>query len=177
LPDKKVRFDDFEIDYGRFQLARCGKTVRLEGLPLQLLMFLVENRGQLITANRFPASCGAKTCSSTWSRALTPRSGKSAVLSQTMPRSRNTCKPWSEEVIGSWLPMRKKTHRSRHRRPKGLLFRRKIWAGPSWLPLDSTQKIPSELQRFQSPPEIPVANFSRGGWMCSYRVIEKVVQG
>ena len=49
MPDKKVRFDDFELDYGRFQLCRCGRPVRLEGLPLQLLMFLVENRGQLVT--------------------------------------------------------------------------------------------------------------------------------
>ncbi len=47
--DKKVRFDDFELDYGRFQLCRCGSPVRLEGLPLQLLMFMVERRGQLVT--------------------------------------------------------------------------------------------------------------------------------
>jgi DNA-binding winged helix-turn-helix (wHTH) protein len=49
LPDKKIRFDDFELDYGRFQLSRHGRSVRLEGLPLQLLMFLVEKRGQLVT--------------------------------------------------------------------------------------------------------------------------------
>jgi DNA-binding winged helix-turn-helix (wHTH) protein len=49
VPEKKVRFDDFELDYGRFQLCRRGIPVRLEGLPLQLLMFLVENRGQLVT--------------------------------------------------------------------------------------------------------------------------------
>ncbi len=33
----------------RFQLVRRGSTVKLEGLPLQLLMFLVENKGQLVT--------------------------------------------------------------------------------------------------------------------------------
>ncbi len=60
MPDKKVRFDDFEIDYGRFQLARCGKTVRLEGLPLQLLMFLVENRGQLITREQISSQLWGK---------------------------------------------------------------------------------------------------------------------
>lgn len=47
--DKKVRFDDFEIDFGRFQLFRKGEPVRLEGLPLQLLMFLIENQRQLVT--------------------------------------------------------------------------------------------------------------------------------
>ncbi len=49
MPEKMVRFDDFQLDYGRFQLRRGGVPVQLEGLPLQLLMFLVENRGQLVT--------------------------------------------------------------------------------------------------------------------------------
>jgi DNA-binding winged helix-turn-helix (wHTH) protein len=46
---KKVRFADFQLDFGRFQLYRNGRPVRLEGLPLQLLMFLIENQSQLVT--------------------------------------------------------------------------------------------------------------------------------
>jgi DNA-binding winged helix-turn-helix (wHTH) protein len=49
LPEKRIRFGDFQLDYGSYQLCRCGTPVRLEGLPLQLLMFLVDNRGQLVT--------------------------------------------------------------------------------------------------------------------------------
>jgi DNA-binding winged helix-turn-helix (wHTH) protein len=49
MPEKKIRFAEFELDFGRFQLCRGGTPVRLEGLPLQLLMFLIENRGQLVT--------------------------------------------------------------------------------------------------------------------------------
>src|SRR6266700_6625344 len=49
MPEKKVRFAEFELDFGRFQLYRSGLPVRLEGLPLQLLMFLIENRSQLVT--------------------------------------------------------------------------------------------------------------------------------
>jgi DNA-binding winged helix-turn-helix (wHTH) protein len=49
MPETKVRFGEFELDFGRFQLYRNAKPVRLEGLPLQLLMFLAENPGQLIT--------------------------------------------------------------------------------------------------------------------------------
>jgi DNA-binding winged helix-turn-helix (wHTH) protein len=60
LPDKKVRFDDFELDYGRFQLFQAGKPVRLEGLPLQLLMFLVENRGQMVTREDISAALWSK---------------------------------------------------------------------------------------------------------------------
>lgn len=49
MPGKKICFDDYEMDYGRFQLYRGGEPVRLEGLPLQLLMFLLENPRQLVT--------------------------------------------------------------------------------------------------------------------------------
>lgn len=59
-PEKKVRFDDFELDYARFQLYRSGSAVRLEGLPLQLLMFLVEKRGQLVTREQISAELWSK---------------------------------------------------------------------------------------------------------------------
>jgi DNA-binding winged helix-turn-helix (wHTH) protein len=49
MPEKKVRFAEFELDFGRFQLSRGGSPVRLEGLPLQLLMYLVEHHRQLVT--------------------------------------------------------------------------------------------------------------------------------
>jgi DNA-binding winged helix-turn-helix (wHTH) protein len=44
-----IRFDDFQLDFSRFQLSRSGHPLKLEGLPLQLLMFLVEKQGQLVT--------------------------------------------------------------------------------------------------------------------------------
>jgi DNA-binding winged helix-turn-helix (wHTH) protein len=49
VPEKKIHFDDCTIDFGRFQLFRGGRPLKLEGLPLQLLMFLVEHQGQLVT--------------------------------------------------------------------------------------------------------------------------------
>lgn len=60
MPDKKIRFDEFELDYARFQLYRSGAPVRLEGLPLQLLMFLVEKRGQLVTREQIAAELWTK---------------------------------------------------------------------------------------------------------------------
>jgi TolB-like protein/DNA-binding winged helix-turn-helix (wHTH) protein/Tfp pilus assembly protein PilF len=41
------RFEDFELD--RYQLRRAGLPVRLQRLPLELLYFLVERRGELVT--------------------------------------------------------------------------------------------------------------------------------
>ena len=56
MPEKKVRFAEFELDFGRFQLYRSGCPVRLEGLPLQLLMFLIENQGRLVTREQIDAA-------------------------------------------------------------------------------------------------------------------------
>jgi DNA-binding winged helix-turn-helix (wHTH) protein len=60
MPEKKVRFAEFELDFGRFQLYRGGTPVRLEGLPLQLLMFLIENRGQLVTREQIAEALWSK---------------------------------------------------------------------------------------------------------------------
>lgn len=49
MAEKVVRFADFEVDYGRYQLSRRGQPLRLEGLPMQLLMFLIDNPRQLVT--------------------------------------------------------------------------------------------------------------------------------
>lgn len=49
MAEKRVRFGEFELDFGHFQLYRSGKAVALEGLPLQLLMHLVDNHRQLVT--------------------------------------------------------------------------------------------------------------------------------
>ena len=60
MPEKKVRFDDFVLDFGRFQLSRCGHLVQLEGLPLQLLMFLMEKKGQLVTREQIASELWGK---------------------------------------------------------------------------------------------------------------------
>lgn len=54
MSEKRLRFLDFELDFGRFQLfhragAAFDQPVRVETLPLQLLMYLLEHPGQLLT--------------------------------------------------------------------------------------------------------------------------------
>jgi DNA-binding winged helix-turn-helix (wHTH) protein len=49
MAEKKVRFGQFELDFGRFQLFRLGEPVRLEGLPLKLLMYLIDHHRELVT--------------------------------------------------------------------------------------------------------------------------------
>ena len=43
------RFDEFELDLGRYELRRSGRAVKLEKIPMELLILLVEREGQLVT--------------------------------------------------------------------------------------------------------------------------------
>src|SRR5687767_5206666 len=44
-----IRFADFELDVGAYQLRRAGRPVKLGRQPMELLILLVERRGQLVT--------------------------------------------------------------------------------------------------------------------------------
>jgi DNA-binding response OmpR family regulator len=49
MPDETIRFEDFELDPRSFELRRAGHLVKLERIPLQLLLLLAENRDRLVT--------------------------------------------------------------------------------------------------------------------------------
>jgi TolB-like protein/DNA-binding winged helix-turn-helix (wHTH) protein/Tfp pilus assembly protein PilF len=44
-----LRFGDFELDVGAYQLRRAGRPVKLGRQPMDLLILLVSRRGQLVT--------------------------------------------------------------------------------------------------------------------------------
>jgi TolB-like protein/DNA-binding winged helix-turn-helix (wHTH) protein/Flp pilus assembly protein TadD len=44
-----LRFDQFELDLAAYELRRQGRPVRLERLPMDLLVMLVERRGDLVS--------------------------------------------------------------------------------------------------------------------------------
>ena len=45
-----VKFgDDLELDPGAYELRRAGRSLKLERIPMELLLLLVEQRGQLVT--------------------------------------------------------------------------------------------------------------------------------
>jgi TolB-like protein/Flp pilus assembly protein TadD len=44
-----LRFGEFELDLRAYELRRKGRSVRLERLPMDLLVMLVERRGDLVT--------------------------------------------------------------------------------------------------------------------------------
>ena len=49
------RFGDFVLDVPAYELRRLGRTVRLERRPMELLLLLVDRRGQLITRDEIVA--------------------------------------------------------------------------------------------------------------------------
>jgi TolB-like protein/DNA-binding winged helix-turn-helix (wHTH) protein/Flp pilus assembly protein TadD len=48
-PRETLRFGEFELNLATFELRRHGSTVRVERLPMDLLIMLVERRGDLVT--------------------------------------------------------------------------------------------------------------------------------
>src|SRR5580700_6809208 len=119
MPEKKVRFDDFQLDYGRFQLCRSGVPVRLEGLPLQLLMFLVEKRGQLVTREQISSELwsskdvfvdveqGINTAIRKIRRALADDADAPQYLQTVVGRGYRFVAPTAEEDDGSQAPAEK----------------------------------------------------------------------
>ena len=115
MAGKRIRFDDFELDYTRFQLSRTGRAIRLEGLPLQLLMFLVEKRGELVTREEISAQLwskdvfvdveqGINTAIRKIRRALADDVGEPRYLQTVVGRGYRFVSPTAEEDANSPAP-------------------------------------------------------------------------
>jgi TolB-like protein/Flp pilus assembly protein TadD len=49
MPDEKIQLGDFVLDVARYELTRSGRPIRLERIPMDLLILLVRARGRLVT--------------------------------------------------------------------------------------------------------------------------------
>lgn len=49
IPETSIRFGDCELNASVLELRRGRRTVRLERIPLQVLLILIENQGKLVT--------------------------------------------------------------------------------------------------------------------------------
>ena len=45
----RIKFDDFELDCDRYELLRAGRGLKLEKIPMELLILLVAKNGHLVT--------------------------------------------------------------------------------------------------------------------------------
>jgi TolB-like protein/Tfp pilus assembly protein PilF len=49
MPSTRVKFGDYELNGRTYELSRRGRPIKLERIPMELLMLLLERRGQLVT--------------------------------------------------------------------------------------------------------------------------------
>ena len=49
MPTTLHKFGDFELDRARFELRRNGQLLKLERIPMELLLLLLEKDGELVT--------------------------------------------------------------------------------------------------------------------------------
>jgi DNA-binding response OmpR family regulator len=49
LPAPVFQFDRFELDVRGYELRRAGRKIRLQRVPMDLLIYLVERNGALVT--------------------------------------------------------------------------------------------------------------------------------
>src|SRR5215813_2313224 len=49
---RAVRFDDFVLDVSAYELRRHGRSIRIERRPMELLILLVNRRGELVTRDQ-----------------------------------------------------------------------------------------------------------------------------
>jgi len=45
VPNGRIQFGEFALDRERYELLRAGQSVKLEKLPMELLLLLVERAG------------------------------------------------------------------------------------------------------------------------------------
>ena len=48
MPEPSLRFEEFELDIEGCELRRSGRPVKLERIPMELLVLLLQNRGKLL---------------------------------------------------------------------------------------------------------------------------------
>src|SRR5580692_11153457 len=49
IPENTIRFGDCELNASAFELRRGRRVVKLERIPLQVLLVLIQERGKVVT--------------------------------------------------------------------------------------------------------------------------------
>ncbi len=49
MPERLLKFGDLELDLGSYQLRRNGAVLKLEKIPMELLILLAGRKGQLVS--------------------------------------------------------------------------------------------------------------------------------
>src|SRR5580704_14222580 len=101
MPLERVQLGPFVLDLSRYELTHTGSPVRLERIPMDLLILLVREGGDWSAATRLSSGSGAKTSTLTPITASIPRYERFAVPSAKIPRNPNLSKPCRDAVTAS----------------------------------------------------------------------------
>jgi Transcriptional regulatory protein, C terminal len=94
MAEKKIHFGQFELDFGRFQLSRAGEPVRLEGLPLRLLMYLIDHHRERVTREQIADALWGKDVFVDVEMGINTAVRKVRLRWKTIRRSRSICRRW-----------------------------------------------------------------------------------
>jgi hypothetical protein len=65
MSSERVHLGQFVLDLGRYELTRVGKPVRVERIPMDLLILLVRESGRLVSRavrNSVSTTCSKVAC-------------------------------------------------------------------------------------------------------------------
>jgi DNA-binding winged helix-turn-helix (wHTH) protein len=54
VPPSSYKFGEFELDCARYELRRNGRTLKLERIPMELLILLAEKDGNVVSRQVWP---------------------------------------------------------------------------------------------------------------------------
>lgn len=80
------RFDEFELDYEKFELRRAGLQIQVEPQTLTLLHFLVQNRNQLISRTGLIETIWSGRTVSDWAVSAAIKAARTALGDTGTPR-------------------------------------------------------------------------------------------
>src|SRR5207247_5922686 len=91
---QSIRFgEDFELDLRAYQLRRSGRTLKLERIPMEILLLLTEQGDSWSAGSRSYSAFGERVSTSTPTTASTAQSAKSGRSSETIPSSPASSRP------------------------------------------------------------------------------------
>src|SRR5256885_16189024 len=86
---QEFHFGEFTLDQSRYRLQRGERQLRLEKLPMELLILLVQRRGELVSREEIADRLGAKIFLSISITALTRLFARSVSCCAMIRRSLN----------------------------------------------------------------------------------------
>ena len=75
MDSERIQFGQFVLDLGRYELSCAGKPVRIERIPMDLLILLVQENGRLIGREEIIEKLSRTMSKRCWVKGIASRAG------------------------------------------------------------------------------------------------------